>query len=182
MDHGRERSGDTVSMLQDEDLLLALLNSAPAVDGRISEGLDGEAGRAFVDRFGGNGSSGERLALERMRGALQRIVRGAAAEFELAGPLTSTVLVPRVSSSGIHWEPSAAPDDLLPARAAIAWSSVTADLPGRLRACANTECNLFLLDRSRPGTARWCSMATCGNRMKARAHAERHRASARSDA
>ena len=32
-----------------------------------------------------------------------------------------------------------------------------------------------LLDRSRPGTAKWCSMATCGNRMKARAHAQRTR-------
>ncbi|WP_326937864.1 CGNR zinc finger domain-containing protein [Frigoribacterium sp. Leaf415] len=54
-----------------------------------------------------------------------------------------------------------------------AWSSVTSTLPGRLRACANDECNLFLVDHSRPGTAKWCSMATCGNRMKARAHARR---------
>jgi predicted RNA-binding Zn ribbon-like protein len=26
--------------------------------------------------------------------------------------------------------------------------------PGRLKACANDECNLFLLDRTRPGTAK----------------------------
>ncbi|WP_342211769.1 MULTISPECIES: CGNR zinc finger domain-containing protein [Frigoribacterium] len=54
-----------------------------------------------------------------------------------------------------------------------AWSSVTSRLPGRLRACANDECNLFLVDHSRPGSAKWCSMATCGNRMKARTHARR---------
>jgi predicted RNA-binding Zn ribbon-like protein len=29
---------------------------------------------------------------------------------------------------------------------------------------------MFLLDASRSGTARWCSMATCGNRLKARRH------------
>jgi predicted RNA-binding Zn ribbon-like protein len=29
---------------------------------------------------------------------------------------------------------------------------------------------LFLLDRTRAGTARWCSMSVCGNRMKARRH------------
>jgi predicted RNA-binding Zn ribbon-like protein len=43
-------------------------------------------------------------------------------------------------------------------------------MPGRLRPCANPECRLFLLDESRSGTARWCSMATCGNRLKARRH------------
>ena len=37
-------------------------------------------------------------------------------------------------------------------------------------------CALFLLDRSKPNTARWCSMAVCGNRMKARRHYERARA------
>src|SRR6478736_3317433 len=45
--------------------------------------------------------------------------------------------------------------------------------PGRLRPCANPECRLFLIDRSKPNTARWCSMAICGNRMKARRHYRR---------
>ncbi|NJC55654.1 CGNR zinc finger domain-containing protein [Brevibacterium marinum] len=54
-------------------------------------------------------------------------------------------------------------------------STETGPHPGRLRACANTECNLFLIDHSRPGTAKWCSMFTCGNRMKVRAHAQRTR-------
>ncbi|MEV0277804.1 CGNR zinc finger domain-containing protein [Streptomyces sp. NPDC050610] len=29
------------------------------------------------------------------------------------------------------------------------------------------------VDHSRPGTARWCSKAACGNRMKARTHARK---------
>ncbi|GGJ34413.1 hypothetical protein GCM10010121_052110 [Streptomyces brasiliensis] len=51
-------------------------------------------------------------------------------------------------------------------------------VPGRLRACANPECRRFLLDRSRTNKGRWCSMAVCGNRMKARRHYERTRATA----
>jgi predicted RNA-binding Zn ribbon-like protein len=34
---------------------------------------------------------------------------------------------------------------------------------------------LFLIDHSKPNKARWCSMAVCGNRMKARRHYERSR-------
>nr|WP_308471387.1 MULTISPECIES: CGNR zinc finger domain-containing protein [unclassified Pseudoclavibacter] len=58
----------------------------------------------------------------------------------------------------------------------LAWSSVITEFPGRLRACANHECTQFLVDHSRPGTAKWCSMAVCGNRMKARTHARRSKA------
>jgi predicted RNA-binding Zn ribbon-like protein len=47
--------------------------------------------------------------------------------------------------------------------------------PGRLRPCANDECRLFLIDRSKSNLARWCSMAVCGNRLKARRHYERAR-------
>jgi predicted RNA-binding Zn ribbon-like protein len=66
-------------------------------------------------------------------------------------------------------------DRRLAVRAVLAWGVVTHDLPGRLRPCANDECRLFLLDRSRANTARWCSMAICGNRMKARRHYQRTR-------
>jgi predicted RNA-binding Zn ribbon-like protein len=37
---------------------------------------------------------------------------------------------------------------------------------GRVRRCANPDCAIFFLDTSRPGTRRWCSMATCGNQAK----------------
>jgi predicted RNA-binding Zn ribbon-like protein len=46
--------------------------------------------------------------------------------------------------------------------------------PGRLRPCENPECALFLLDRSKPNKARWCSMAVCGNQNKARRYRSRH--------
>ena len=57
--------------------------------------------------------------------------------------------------------------------APVLWS--TADLMvaagrRRLRRCANEECLWLFLDESKSGTRRWCDMASCGNRAKARRH------------
>ena len=41
---------------------------------------------------------------------------------------------------------------------------------GRVRRCANDECLWLFMDRSKAGTRRWCDMASCGNRAKARRH------------
>jgi predicted RNA-binding Zn ribbon-like protein len=66
------------------------------------------------------------------------------------------------------------PAEVLPVAYAIEeWSRVARDLPGRLRPCANAECNKFLIDHSRPNTARWCSITDRGNRLKARGHQAR---------
>lgn len=43
--------------------------------------------------------------------------------------------------------------------------------PGqRVRRCAGENCQLIFFDHSRPNARRWCSMARCGNRAKARVH------------
>lgn len=44
----------------------------------------------------------------------------------------------------------------------------------RVRRCANPACNIMFLDNSRPGTRRWCSMATCGNQAKKASQRTRH--------
>jgi predicted RNA-binding Zn ribbon-like protein len=41
---------------------------------------------------------------------------------------------------------------------------------GRIRVCAAENCGLLLVDTSRPGLRRWCSMEVCGNRAKVRSH------------
>ncbi|WP_030249112.1 MULTISPECIES: CGNR zinc finger domain-containing protein [unclassified Streptomyces] len=57
-----------------------------------------------------------------------------------------------------------------------AWSAaenflrLLADRPDRIRPCSNDECVLHFYDVSKNGTRRWCSMAGCGNRAKARRH------------
>ena len=48
---------------------------------------------------------------------------------------------------------------------------------GRVRRCAGRGCVLLFLDVSKSGRRRWCSMAGCGNRAKARAHYRRGRES-----
>ncbi|MDN4614115.1 ABATE domain-containing protein [Leifsonia sp. F6_8S_P_1B] len=47
-----------------------------------------------------------------------------------------------------------------------------------LRECARPECTQVYLDRSRGHRREWCSMKTCGNRMKATAFRERRREAA----
>jgi len=45
----------------------------------------------------------------------------------------------------------------------------------RIRTCEGEDCALLFLDLSRSGRRRWCSMAGCGNRAKARAFRGRGR-------
>jgi predicted RNA-binding Zn ribbon-like protein len=47
--------------------------------------------------------------------------------------------------------------------------------PERIRQCGNPVCGLYYYDTSKNRTRRWCSMAVCGNRMKASAFYHRSR-------
>ena len=77
------------------------------------------------------------------------------------------------SSGGYAWriEPPApsAPHLLAP----VLWSAADLLIEGaqaNIRQCANGECLWLFLDASRNATRRWCDMASCGNRAKARRH------------
>jgi len=157
----------------EERLLLNILNSAPVVDGVPTDALEGVAGQDLARSWGGTGSASELARLRRVRQALHAVVRAddGGAATELSGILTDVVRVPRVTADGVAWDLHVPESDRLVVGAVLAWSSVITEFPGRLRACANDECTQFLVDHSRPGTAKWCSMAVCGNRMKARTHA-----------
>jgi predicted RNA-binding Zn ribbon-like protein len=48
----------------------------------------------------------------------------------------------------------------------------------RIRICANDTCRWIFYDESRAGRRRWCDMATCGNRAKARRHRARQKETA----
>lgn len=153
-------------------VLVALLNTTPVIDGVASDELDDDdaAARSWLRARGGNGSE-DLDDVRRVREDLQRVVRGELAPTVLDGYLDGVRQVPHVDSDGLTWSLEGAVD--WPARVVLAWGAVHADAPGRLRPCANDECRLFLLDRTRAGTARWCSMSACGNRMKARRHYDR---------
>ncbi|WP_299958828.1 CGNR zinc finger domain-containing protein [uncultured Modestobacter sp.] len=163
----------------DEAFLLDLLNTTPVVDGVQRDLLDGDPGRAWLRDHGGDGSAAEQQATRTARNALQAVARGDEPARSLAPLLSDVRLAPAIGDDGISWIPTDVPPARgLAVRAVLAWDAVRRTHPGRLRPCANDECALFLLDRSKPNRARWCSMATCGNRMKARRHHERTRAGA----
>ncbi len=82
-------------------------------------------------------------------------------------------------NKGFAWDIALRPraTDLL---APVLWSAGDLMLNAaqrRFRACANHECLWLFLDRSKAGGRRWCDMAACGNRAKARRHHARVRES-----
>jgi predicted RNA-binding Zn ribbon-like protein len=159
---------------EDEALLLDLLNSTPVADGRQLDMLAAdEDAAAWASTHGGAGSASEVAHLRQVRDRLQEVVRGTAGVDALAPLLADVRLRPEVTQDGVSWHLDVAADRRLGSRAVLAWGRIQDQLPGRLRPCANDECRLFLLDRSRPNTARWCSMKVCGNRLKARRHYQR---------
>ena len=162
--------------LADDQLLLDLLNSTPTTDGVPTDELDDEtAARAWQKAHGGRGTPAELERMREARGLLQAVVRGEVSPTALAPLMDKVSYRPAVTDEGLAWNLEVGTDDELAVRALLAWDRLRQTAPGRLRPCANDECTLFLLDRSKANTARWCSMAVCGNRMKARRHYQRRR-------
>ena len=162
--------------LTDEGLLLDLLNTTPVVDGVQRDELgEGSTARTWLQARGGSGTTKELARVRAVRAVLQGVVRGGEAPTALAPFLGSVSYRASISDEGLTWALVAAAEDRLAARALLAWDRLRATAPGRLRPCANDECELYLIDRSKANMARWCSMAVCGNRMKARRYYQRQR-------
>jgi predicted RNA-binding Zn ribbon-like protein len=152
------------SAADSQAVLLDLLNTTPGIDGQMVDQLDGRWLRA-------HGASWDVDAVRGLRDDLQRVVRMEADASVLRQYLADVRQVPDIGADGVAWSLEAD----WPARIVLAWGELERDMPGRLRPCANDKCRLFLIDHSRAGTARWCSMSGCGNRMKARRHYSRTR-------
>lgn len=160
----------------DEALLLDLLNTTPVVDGVPRDDLqEPKAARAWMRERGIAPTKVELAALLDARSVLQKVVRGETRPDALQRFLGATRLRPTADSEGLDWQLVVDGGPKGAVRAVLGWDAVRIWGPGRLRPCANPECRLFLIDRSKPNTARWCSMAICGNRMKARRHYRRAR-------
>jgi predicted RNA-binding Zn ribbon-like protein len=160
----------------DEELLLDLLNTTPVVEGVPRDDLeDPRAARGWMREHDITPSDGELAALLTARPILQALVRGEQSPAALQGLLGSLTLRPVATADGLEWQAALDSTPIGAVRTVLAWDALRIWRPGRLRPCANAECRLFLIDRSKPNTARWCSMAACGNRMKARRHYQRTR-------
>ncbi|MGW0086811.1 CGNR zinc finger domain-containing protein [Streptomyces sp. NPDC003393] len=157
-----------------EGVLLDLLNTTPVVRGAVKDVLKEPAeAQEWVRRHGWSGAREEIDLLTAARNALQEVVRGTREPDSLNAWLEGVKNVPHIDRGRLDWELHA-PDGHGPAaEMVLTWSRLQETRPGRLRPCANPECRRFLLDRSKPNSARWCSMSECGNRMKARRHYQR---------
>jgi predicted RNA-binding Zn ribbon-like protein len=95
----------------------------------------------------------------------------------LAAALPHLRLAPR--AGGYDWVWDGRGDDLAsplwPILRSAADLLASPDL-ARVRECDGEDCTWLFLDYSRNRSRRWCSMASCGNRAKARRHYQRHAA------
>jgi hypothetical protein len=158
----------------DEAFLLELLNSTPIVDGAQQDALaTAHSGRSWLRVHGHHGSNREWQAVCTARSQLQAVVRGEYRASVLAPLLDGVSYRPSVSADRVQWRLDGAAGRVAAVLAVLTWDAMSRARPGRLRPCENSECALFLIDHSKANNARWCSMAVCGNRMKARRHYER---------
>lgn len=108
----------------------------------------------------------------------QMLRKGDLAEInrELAIALPNQRLRAEKSGCGWYW---AGRDDALDRMlwpvALAAAGVLTGDASQRLRQCASVTCSWLFFDSSRNRRRRWCDMASCGNRAKARRYYARHR-------
>jgi predicted RNA-binding Zn ribbon-like protein len=58
----------------------------------------------------------------------------------------------------------------------IVFTAMTDGTWGRLKACRNDRCQKAFYDTSKNRSGAWCSMASCGSRLKASAYRHRHTA------
>lgn len=160
----------------DEALLLALLNTAPtAGNGQQDELEDRATGLAWLAEHGTVANEAALVAVREARADLWAVVRGEASGALLGRHLDGVQAVPSAGPRGVAWALQCPPERQAAVSAVLAWGDLEASSPGRVRPCGNPDCTLFLIDRSKSNSARWCSMAVCGNRMKARRHQQRLR-------
>lgn len=162
----------------DEAFLLDVLNSRPIINGTEKDEIGtAEAGRSWLRAHGYPGTTSEWQHLRAARAGLQAVVRGQRTPRSLGTLLRDVGYRASADRDGVRWTLALPAERSAAVRAVLAWDTLRRTRPGRLRPCENPECALFFIDHSKPNRARWCSMATCGNRMKARRHYERARAS-----
>jgi len=122
-----------------------------------------------------------REALYRIFGGLADGVAPARADLalldrELHEALDHVHLIPTRGGHALAWPPDVVPlARPLWAAARSAADLLTAGNVARLKTCPSPSCGWVFLDTSKSGTRRWCAMAACGSRAKARRYYARSR-------
>jgi hypothetical protein len=133
-------------------------------------------------------SDADLAAMRPLRAALTRIAydlaEGSGPPIPVDPPRPGDVAIVNAAAAVPTLVPALRPDGgttFVAPTAAAALSALARDavdlfggpLAGRIRVCAADNCGLLLVDTSRPGRRRWCSMELCGNRTKLRNHRSR---------
>jgi predicted RNA-binding Zn ribbon-like protein len=154
-----------------EPLPLDLLNTTWVSEDGPQDLLADEAGvRLWLDGHGFDGAPAKARQLREAREAMRAFLLDRAAIDELNAVLSRGAERPVLSGDGVDREIDAAAAWQVPWLCATALVELVDARADRIRECANPDCVLWFLDTSRPGTRRWCSMASCGNRDKAIRH------------
>ena len=83
---------------------------------------------------------------------------------------------------GFEWSLSCKDEGAAPILAPViraAADLLTSPDAARVRECGSESCSWLFLDRSKNASRRWCDMAVCGNRAKARRHYAREKKASR---
>lgn len=96
---------------------------------------------------------------------------------EAVGRLNAAAATPPLTAALTPdgWARSGTPRQALSHIAREAVEIIGGEQTALLRECARPECTQVYLDHSRGHRREWCSMATCGSRMKAKAYRERQK-------
>lgn len=149
---------------------------------RLANLIGGEQVRALVSAAAIDSSAAEAVVTRArtLREALHRILNseGQPSSDDIAIINREIAQAPPRKALGwtgtrLAWLTSATADELQCLLWPIVWSTgdvLAQDERERVRTCADPRCGWLFYDSSRKRSRRWCSMADCGNRAKARRH------------
>lgn len=138
-----------------ERLLVDFLNTLDIEEGTDVLGSD-DAYRAWAGERGL--AAGDLAEAVRVRDALRAAVSTG------GGELPGVPLTARIADGSVILSGDTAPREAV----AIASTLTSQGRLSRVKLCPCDDCGWAFYDRSRNGSRAWCSMAVCGNRVKAR--------------
>ncbi|MDQ0577587.1 CGNR zinc finger domain-containing protein [Agromyces albus] len=152
-------------------LLLDLVNSRLVLGDEVSDELaDDTASSAWLKAHGHAGTRAEIADARAAREVLVRFLRGQADATALAPWAGAMRKRAELRDGGLEWVDEVDPALAIGAKAIEEWSALQGEQGSRIRPCAASDCQHFLIDESRANARKWHSMETCGNREKARRH------------
>ena len=172
----------------DLDAVLHFVNTVHFEQGEVEEHLDSPAAlSAFIAEHGLGRADAKPADLRRaveVREALRALMEannGAGVDQDAIETLNSAAARAKVVAAfddHASWrvEPvSSGVDRVLGRMLASVFRAMSDGSWVRIKACGNPDCRWAFYDTSKNRSGRWCDMASCGNRMKARAFRERAR-------